>query len=665
MGQFYSLSSIHGSVLASRQDGEIINIMSRLKRPELLPLFAYVCSPASTTCFLLADLPPDRSLSLHPQKAFGPIVPLRMTRIGKDGQVSLFSPESGAFLTIAPVDEEIGQGNLALAAIEIKEWEHVYLHPAQDELPIALYHLAALVDVLGVPDPSPASMHEQILRGDTSPTAAAVMNAAGLLLLPGQLQALALSLLADSDAAVSSLKAIFKDDVYAQHALPSVLHWIGSQNGNVWPRASQPYARFVARLGNLFRKSPRDLKLGTASTRPAELPNEPSPTSKNRVVSEHFDFLAQENVFLRYDSMPAALNRKFRVMVRPTRRICILATARNEGLYILEWVAYHRAAGFDHIFLYSNDNTDGSDDLLRALSECNAITWISNVVGEGVAAQPKAYGHALRIMAELLDFAWTLAIDLDEFFIPSSQFADIHHFLNWHETRPVDAIAVNWRIFGSNGQTHWRDDLLWKRFPRAWPVVDAHVKTIFRTSRFVHSFPHDPTPPYGESFLFRNASGDIHQYDSLGSRGVSLNPVGREAVIGHFFFKSNEEMIWKSARNRGDDPRRASLGMSGLHEGFIRQLVGSRGKDTEALSISDYTGRTKVEIARLLEQPNVTNAFQGIKANFRHQMPGLVAAARSHPAMLAAAEDGIAFMMPFADERRAAIGHGLARDNPC
>ena len=37
---------------------------------------------------------------------------------------------------------------------------------------------------------------------------------------------------------------------------------------------------------------------------------------------------------------------------------------RDEGLVILEWVAHYRALGFDTIVVYTNDNTDGSDDLL-------------------------------------------------------------------------------------------------------------------------------------------------------------------------------------------------------------------------------------------------------------------------------------------------------------
>ena len=47
-----------------------------------------------------------------------------------------------------------------------------------------------------------------------------------------------------------------------------------------------------------------------------------------------------------------------------------LATCvRNEGPYLFDWIIYHRALGFDTATVYSNDNTDGSDELLSFLQQ--------------------------------------------------------------------------------------------------------------------------------------------------------------------------------------------------------------------------------------------------------------------------------------------------------
>ncbi|MEL7000367.1 MAG: glycosyltransferase family 2 protein, partial [Pseudomonadota bacterium] len=42
---------------------------------------------------------------------------------------------------------------------------------------------------------------------------------------------------------------------------------------------------------------------------------------------------------------------------------------RNEAPYVLEWVAYHRIIGFDHIVVCTNDCDDNTPALLDAIAE--------------------------------------------------------------------------------------------------------------------------------------------------------------------------------------------------------------------------------------------------------------------------------------------------------
>ena len=47
----------------------------------------------------------------------------------------------------------------------------------------------------------------------------------------------------------------------------------------------------------------------------------------------------------------------------------IVSTMKNEAPYILEWVAYHKAIGFDAFLIYTNDCTAGTDFMLDRLEE--------------------------------------------------------------------------------------------------------------------------------------------------------------------------------------------------------------------------------------------------------------------------------------------------------
>ena len=38
---------------------------------------------------------------------------------------------------------------------------------------------------------------------------------------------------------------------------------------------------------------------------------------------------------------------------------------KNEGPYILEWLAYHRIVGFEDFLIYTNDCEDGTTEILE------------------------------------------------------------------------------------------------------------------------------------------------------------------------------------------------------------------------------------------------------------------------------------------------------------
>jgi hypothetical protein len=56
-----------------------------------------------------------------------------------------------------------------------------------------------------------------------------------------------------------------------------------------------------------------------------------------------------------------------------TPRATIIATQKNEGLFLVEWIAHHLGVGFDAIVLATNDCEDGS----VALIQCHCPTFPS------------------------------------------------------------------------------------------------------------------------------------------------------------------------------------------------------------------------------------------------------------------------------------------------
>ncbi|MFN0115927.1 MAG: FkbM family methyltransferase [Paracoccaceae bacterium] len=97
-------------------------------------------------------------------------------------------------------------------------------------------------------------------------------------------------------------------------------------------------------------------------------------------------------------------------------RVTIVTCMKDEGPFILEWLAWHRAAGVTDFVVFTNDCTDGTDRLLDRLADMGEVTHLPN---PGLASgethfQPLAlnYSHHLRTVR---DADFVISMDVDEF----------------------------------------------------------------------------------------------------------------------------------------------------------------------------------------------------------------------------------------------------------
>lgn len=177
-----------------------------------------------------------------------------------------------------------------------------------------------------------------------------------------------------------------------------------------------------------------------------------------------------------------------------------LLCVRNEGAFLLEWLAHHRAVGFDNFVVFSNTCDDGTDAMLDHLQDLGLVHHIRN---DGPYDKRGIQFTALKAAAKLdvvKGATWILPLDVDEF-------VNIHvgdHTLDALHTALPDATAITltWRFFGSAGRLRYEDTPLLDSFTRCapkimhWPWRAAMFKTLYRndgtyTKPGVHR-PRDP-----------------------------------------------------------------------------------------------------------------------------------------------------------------------------
>ena len=385
-------------------------------------------------------------------------------------------------------------------------------------------------------------------------------------------------------------------------------------------------SELVENLNTIF---PRDLWLSKALPHLYSQVNSTTggaAIERSRIIDESFDRLRTAGKNGVTEGAGFALNAMARSTVKPTRRSCIVATARNEGIYLVEWVAYHRALGFDEIIIYSNNNTDGSDQLLSALAETGQIIWYDNRLDpKNSDAQNKAYSHALSVLPDILDFEWAAFIDIDEFiYIDQDVFSDLSDFLNWHSTRDTDAIALNWVYFGSVEEIWWRDEPFSQRLNGRSRSVNGHIKSIFRPQKAISSQPHFPREGERHSLLFRGGDGALHSYSKSPfkphiAKAFSDHPNDSHAFIAHFFFRTCEEFLWKFSRNRGDHKLSGSDITLALDKRFLTSFLAQKRGQQDEFDLTLHNTAFHDVHDRILGINSVKEAALLVKDKFRER----------------------------------------------
>ncbi len=339
-------------------------------------------------------------------------------------------------------------------------------------------------------------------------------------------------------------------------------------------------------------------------------------TAGKRAIDPSLDFLAMDYVYWRGTwSIASILTTLARTRVEPRRTLAVLATARNEGVYLLEWIAHYRALGAEHFFIYSNDNNDRSDSLLSALADAGEITWIDNRFAPKVDGQHKAYSHCLSFMPDVLDYRWTLVVDLDEFVVlDTARYRTLPELLAERESEGANAVAFSWRMFNFGEDARWNRTPLIERCTLRNPGENTEVKTAFRTRDFIASYPHDPVSAYGVAVTFLDAIGGLHDWEGRGTPPSNGKPLYEGAWINHYYFKSVDEWLWKTSRNRGgfELVQELTVKPEALPP-ILNAITIERIVDEKALN---HRAAVEAELSRITALPGVAAARDEVERTF-------------------------------------------------
>lgn len=240
-------------------------------------------------------------------------------------------------------------------------------------------------------------------------------------------------------------------------------------------------------------------------------------------------------------------------------RLAIL-TVRNEGAFLLEWLAHHRAAGFTDFLVFSNNCQDGTDTMLDHLQE---MGWLTHRRNDGPYDKRGIQFTALKD-APKLDIVknadWILTLDVDEFV--NIHVGDRTLDALFQALPDATAITLTWRLFGNADQVRFEDKPVTDTFLKAapldmpWSWRSAMFKTLFRNDGTYKKIGvHRPRDPDNiRLHAARWFDGEGRELDDTFKKQRFFSDFGRSnhalVQLNHYALGSMESYVLKADRGR-------------------------------------------------------------------------------------------------------------------
>ena len=205
---------------------------------------------------------------------------------------------------------------------------------------------------------------------------------------------------------------------------------------------------------------------------------------------------------------------------------------KDERDYIVEWLEYYLLQGVDHFYIYNNNGTDDTEDIIKPYIDQGIVTWTEY---PGLKKQALIYNDAVEKYKN--ETRWMGFIDVDEFIVPLKH-KTLAQALKEYEN--YSQILMHWVCYGNSGHKKKTEGLVIERFTQHQKGISVATKAIVNPRAVLYA--------------------DIHSHEVLGETVNEHRqkiykksyPTANIFQINHYPIKSEEEFANKKKRGRAD-----------------------------------------------------------------------------------------------------------------
>lgn len=168
-----------------------------------------------------------------------------------------------------------------------------------------------------------------------------------------------------------------------------------------------------------------------------------------------------------------------------TIKVCLCSIGKNENLYVKEFINHYKELGYNHIFIYDNNDINGErfSDVLMSEIKRDFVSVINYIGFRGKynSSQIDTYYDCYKKNNK--NYNWLSFYDFSEFLELNLKNITIQEFLSDKRYKNCINVKVNWVRYSSYEETlYYEDKPLQERFNKTLlgHISNIHIKSTVR-----------------------------------------------------------------------------------------------------------------------------------------------------------------------------------------
>lgn len=269
--------------------------------------------------------------------------------------------------------------------------------------------------------------------------------------------------------------------------------------------------------------------------------------------------------------------------------VAVCLCTKNLGDIIADFIIHHILIGVSHFFIYDNDSTDETPDILKQFEHHG---WVTYTRETGKFVQISTQAKCMSLSADL-NYTWAFFLDTDERVLPYEDFCVSKFLDRFIDLDPLMkkalSVRLNWlmeasprKMFGGlKIDPRYSSLQSYSRFNTVVGNLNNHVKSALYLPRIPYSRPVFPHCIDSINSSYCSYNTELQCESSHFSKKIMVDL----AIIGHASSRSVYEAVKKTDRGRPISSVTPRIDRSNLHKAQSIKSIMDR---FESIAVDSY-----------------------------------------------------------------------------